>query len=409
MEIINILFAAVGITFGFGLAWVVLSGRSAELKAQISSLQEEKHQALSEQTELRERAIKAETALAHEQSKAEDQQKLLRAEFKQTADNLLEQITGKFSVQSEKKLGDLLNPMQQHLNEFKKLVVDSFTAQGKEQHTLKNEIEKIVLQADSLTQALRGDVKAQGNWGEIMLERILEESGLRRGEDYTLQGESMGLKGESGNHLKPDVIVNLPDNKHIIIDSKVSLTAYERYCAATDDAQRAAQAKEFIRSVKSHVAGLEGKRYQDIDRLGTPDFVVLFMPTEGAFSFAVQQDPELHSYAWGKKIALVSPTTLFATLRTIASLWSMERQNRNTAEIAKRGELMHKKFMGFLKDMQDIGKSLDAARSTYNQATSKLHTGPGNLVSDSKKLKELGVKSTKAIPEKFLEKDSEVA
>lgn len=400
MDFLHILFAAVGLLGGFGLGWMAFSSRISGLNARIAGLDElklELEKAQREKTELHERAIKAEAETQYVQIRLKDQQEQLRAEFKLTADALLEQVSTKFSTQSEKKIGDLLNPMQQHLNDFKKLVVDSFTTQGKEQHTLKSEIGKIMLQADSLTKALRGDAKAQGNWGEIMLERILEESGLRRDEDYTLQAVDMGLKNADGSHLKPDVIVHLPDNKHIIIDSKVSLTAYERYCGESDEAARQLHIKEFLRSVKSHIVGLEGKRYQDIEALGTPDFVLLFMPTEGAFSFAMQHDSELHSYAWGRKIVLVSPTTLFATLKTIASLWNIERQNRYAQEIARQGGALYDKFAGFVENMDAVGKQLDKAQTTYDSAMKQLSTGRGNLIGSAEKLKVLGAKASKSI------------
>lgn len=402
MDFLHIMFALCGLLGGVGIGWLIFNSRSATILAQIAELKAQKQEwadslekAGQEKTALHERAIRAEADVQHLEQKLKDQQVQLRDQFKLTADSLLEQISNKFSVQSEKKIGDLLNPMQQHLNDFKKLVVESFTAQGKEQHTLKNEIEKIVFQADSLTKALRGDAKAQGNWGEVMLERILEESGLRRDEDYSLQAADMGLKGADGNHLKPDVIVHLPDSKHLIVDSKVSITAYERFCAETDDERKQAHIRDFIKSIKNHIVGLESKKYQDIEKLGTPDFVLLFMPTEGAFSFAMQHDPELHSYAWGRKIVLVSPTTLFATLRTIASLWNIERQNRNAQEIARQGGALYDKFVGFLENMDAIGKQLGKAQITYDDAMKQLSTGRGNIIGSVEKLRALGAKASK--------------
>ncbi|MGE0754708.1 MAG: DNA recombination protein RmuC [Alphaproteobacteria bacterium] len=407
MDFMPFLFAFVGIILGFGLAWTILSSRSSNMATQLAALQEEKQQLQSQSTQYHERAVKAETDLKNEREKATDQQKILRAEFKDTTEKLLEQMSNKFSSHSEKKIGDLLNPMQQHLNEFKKLVVDKFDMQGKEQHTLKSEIEKIVLQADSLTKALRGDVKAQGNWGEIMLERILEESGLRRDEDYVLQGESLGMKASDGSHQKPDVIVRLPDDKHIIIDSKVSLTAYDRYCNSNDDNERVQHARQFVDSIKSHVVGLEKKRYQDSDKLGTPDFVLLFMPTEGAFSFAVQQDKELHSFAWSRRIAIVSPTNLFAILRTVASLWKIDRQNQNAKEIAEQGGRLYDKFAGFVENMEKVGKQLVTVQSTYDVAFKQLSAGKGNLISSAEKLKALGARTSKALPSQYADEGSE--
>ena len=350
-------------------------------------------------TEFHERAIKAEAALQLQEKQREQQ----RHEFRSTASTLFEEFSQKFTQQSEKKIGDLLHPMRERLVEFQKMIGDSFSAQGKEQHTLKNEIEKIAKMNDSLTRALRGDVKAQGNWGEVMLERILEESGLRRGEDYTVQATDMGLAGDAGNRLRPDVIINLPENKHIIVDSKVSLTAYERFCAATDAALQETYRKEFLRSIKAHVTGLEQKRYQDIEKLGSPDFVFMFMPIEGAYSLAMQSDPELHAYAWGKKIVIVPPSNLFANLKTIASLWRMERQNQNAQEIARQGGALYDKFVGFIEDLQDVGKQMSRAQTAYDQALGKLSTGSGNLVGRAEKLKQLGAKTAKSLPKEMIE------
>ncbi len=391
MDILHILFALVGLVGGFGLGWMVFSARLARADV----YREEREQARSEKTELHERAVKAEAQLQATERQLKDQQEQLRTEFKNTANTIFENISNKFSTQSEKKIGDLLNPLRERITEFQKKVDDSFGAQGKEQHTLKAEIEKIVLQTDSLTKALRGDVKAQGNWGEIMLERILEESGLRRDIDYSVQANESGAEG---NRLRPDVIVRLPDNKHIIIDSKVSLTAYERFCAEANEVAREAHCKEFLRSVKTHISGLEQKRYQDIEKLGTPDFVLLFMPTEGAFSFAIQQDAELHGYAWGKKIIVVSPTTLFATLKTVASLWRIELQNQNAQEIARQGGALYDKFVGFIEDMEAMGKQMARMQDSYDQALGKLHKGRGNLVVGVEKLRQLGAKTSKVLP-----------
>ncbi len=333
-----------------------------------------------------------------------EHQEQYKTDFKHTATSIFEDITHKFSVQSEEKILNLLTPLREHLNFFQKMVGE----QSKEQHTLKSEIGKIVLQAESLAKALRGDVKAQGNWGEIMLERILEESGLRKDKDYIVQGAEMGLTGAEGNRLQPDVVVNLPDNKHIIIDSKVSLSSYDRYSAAIDESLRESCLRDFLKSVKMHVNNLEQKRYQDIDALGTPDFVLMFMPIEGAYSMAMQRDPELHSYAWGKKIVIVCPATLFATLRTIASLWRVESQNKNAQEIARQGGALYDKFVGFMEDMQNIGALIKRTQTGYEQAMNKLSTGTGHLVGRAEKLKQLGAKTSKSLSGDLINADDKV-
>lgn len=397
----GVLGAALGIMFGAMRGRQMLAGAVSrpaydavvQEKIALTTRLESAHEELGRLTEFHERALNAEAENRALTQRLKEQQEQLRLEFKTMANAIFEENSKKFSTQSEKKIGDLLTPMQQKLNDFKELVTKSFSEQGKEQHTLKSEIEKIVLQTDSLSKALRGDVKAQGNWGEVMLERILEESSLRKDVDYTLQGSDMNLSGADGNRLRPDVIVNLPDNKHIIIDAKVSLTSYERYCAGSDDIHL----QDFLKSVKTHVNGLEQKRYQDIEKLGTPDFVLMFMPIEGAYALAMQQDRELHSYAWGKRIVIVCPTTLFATLQTIASLWKIERQNKNAQEIARQSGALYDKFVGFIEDMEAIDKQLGALHKNYDSAMNKLKTGRGNLIGSAEKLKLLGAKTTKSL------------
>lgn len=368
-----VLWVLAGAVLGFTLGWGMFSSRAAVARAHMEALE----------------------------ARLKDQQELLRQEFRNTASTLFEDFSARFSTHSEKKIGDLLHPLRERIGEFQKLVTDSFTNHGKEQHTLKSEIEKIAKMNDSLTRALRGDVKAQGNWGEVMLERILEESGLRKGVDYIAQASAMGLTGESGNRLHPDVIVKLPEGKHIIIDSKVSLTAYERYCVAVDETAKAAYLKDFIKSVKAHVSGLEQKRYQDIEQLGTPDFVFMFMPIEGAYSLAMQSDNELQNYAWGKKIVIVPPTNLFANLRTIASLWRIESQNKHAEEIARQAGGLYDKFVGFIDDMQGINIQMKKLQGSYDQAMNKLSTGTGNLVARVEKLRQLGARATKSLDKKF--------
>ncbi len=411
MEISEILSWATALALGSALSWVLgrkkiealslektsLSTKLEMMQQELDNLRDELEFSKSEKTQLHERVVTAETKRSLLEQELEKTEAKLRTEFKNTATNIFEDFSNKFSTQSEKKIGDLLNPLRDRLGEFQKMIGDSFATQGKEQHSLKTEIEKIVLQTDSLTKALRGDVKAQGNWGEVMLERILEESGLRAGEDYIIQASGLGLSSAEGGRLQPDVIVNLPDKKHIIIDSKVSLTAYERYCGESSDDLRQLQIKEFIKSIKNHVNGLEQKRYQDIEKLGTPDFVLMFLPIEGAYSLAVQADSELHSYAWGKKIVLVCPATLFATLRTISSIWRIERQNLNAQEIARQGGALYDKFVGFLADMEDINKHINMLHKVYESASGKLTSGRGNLISQAEKLKTLGVKTSKSL------------
>jgi DNA recombination protein RmuC len=382
--------------------------RGALLQRHFDQLQSDKNQ-LTELLTIAQKEIGALTA--HKETFGQTQE-TMKVEFRNAANQLFEEVSQKFTTQSEKKIGDILLPLSQRIGEFQKNVDEKFGAQGKEQHTLKAEIGRIVtmneqmrLQTESLTKALRGDVKAQGNWGEVMLERILDESGLVKGRDYITQGESMGLQGAEGNRLKPDVIVNLPGNQHIIIDSKVSLTAYERYCRETDDAQKELHLQEFIRSLKNHVIGLEKKRYQDIEGLNTPEIVLMFMPLEGAFSLAIQNDHELHSFAWNRKVGFVSPSTLYVTLVAVASAWRVENQNRNVFEIAKEAGNLYDKVVGFVGDMEDIGKKLAGTQDAYSNAFKKLRDGQGNIIRRVENLKILGAKTTKSLPKEMLQND----
>ncbi|MCE2926575.1 MAG: DNA recombination protein RmuC [Rickettsiales bacterium] len=386
----------------FALGWMVVWFRLTvireRLRGLVIELQQTRQELLSTQqsmTEYHERAIMAETELRA----LSDNKNNMKLEFKSTATQLFEEMNQKFTQSSEKKIGDLLLPLRDRLGEFQKKIDDSFSQQGKEQHTLKAEIEKIVLQTDSLTKALRGDVKAQGNWGEVMLEKILEESGLRRGVDYTPQAIDLSLRAADGSLQKPDIIVHLPDGKHVIIDSKVSLTAYDRYC----DKQEDNHLYDFLKSLRAHVVGLSAKKYQTNEKLESPDFVFMFMPIEGAYALAVQQDRELHSFAWDKKVVLVCPSTLFASLRTIASLWRIDQQNRYALQIADEGGKMYDRLVEFCESLQNIGKRISATQSSYDEALMRLSEGRGNVISRAEKMKLLGAKASKSIPKELLE------
>ncbi len=244
-------------------------------------------------------------------------------------------------------------------------------------------------------------MKKQGNWGEVVLERILERSGLNEGEQgYQKQAVDQTT---DGRNIQPDVIVNLPDNKHIIIDSKVSLVAYERAVNANTEEERVVQVKEHLASLKRHIKGLSDKHYQTAKKLNSPDFVLLFIPIESSFSLAVQEDQELFSYAWDQKVVIVSPSTLLATLRTIASIWQQENQTRNALEIARQSGALYDKFVNFVGDLENIGKGMDSVRKTYDLAMNKLYSGNGNLISRVERIKKLGAKATKELPGNLLE------
>ncbi len=345
------------------------------------------------------------TALSTERKALDAASQQLHEQFENLANRIFEDKQKAFAEQSQKGLAEVLNPMRERLSEFQKKVDDSFGQQAKEQFSLKEQIERVVTanqnigtQAENLARALKGDQRIQGNWGEIILERILEQCGMREGEEFTLQGAALGLKhAETGQHLKPDVIVNLPHGKHIIIDSKVSLVHYERAFNAADDLERAQHHGEFLRSLRKHVQDLEQRRYQDSEGLGTPDIVLMFVPVEGAYHLALQLDAELHGYAWGKRVAIVGPSTLYAALKTITAFWQVDLNNKNALEIARQAGALYDKFAGFVEDMDRIGTQLERTQVIYGAAMGKLKSGRGNLVGSTERLRRLGVQTSKQL------------
>jgi len=338
----------------------------------------------------------------------EDIQKKFTAEFENIANKILEKNSEKFTVANQKNIGEVLNPLKEKIQLFEKKVEDTYQKGLKDQTDLKAELKKlhdlnskISEEASNLTKALKGDVKKQGNWGEVVLERILERSGLNEGkEGYEKQ---LSDTSEDGKRIQPDIVINLPDNKHIIVDSKVSLLAYERAVNADTEENRKKHIREHLLSLKTHVKGLSEKHYQSARKLNSPDFVLLFIPIEASFSVAVQEDQELFTFAWDQKVVIVCPSTLLATLRTIASIWQQENQTRNALEIARQGGALYDKFAGFVTDMENMGKNLNTTRKTYEAAMNKLQTGSGNLIRRAENIKKLGAKATKEIPKKMLD------
>lgn len=328
--------------------------------------------------------------------------------FENLANRIFDEKAQHLKTQNSESLTVLLTPLRETLTSFQQKIDDS----AKEQFSLKNEIRNIMtlnenmrVQTEKLTTALRGDVKAQGGWGEMMLERILEASGLRRDEDYIVQATGLNLRhaDDAARRLQPDVIIRLPEDKHVIVDAKVSLTAYERLAGAGDEAARASALADFSASVKAHVKGLAERRYQDAAGLGTPDFVLMFMPIEGAYALALQSDASLQTYAWEQRIVIVGPSSLFATLRTIASVWRLERQNKNAEEIARQGGNFYDKLVAFVGDMEVIGNRLQQTQRAYGDAMGKLASGTGNLVKRAQDLKALGIKTGKSLPKSLLD------
>lgn len=364
--------------------------------------------------EERSKVIKAEENLRSQMEKQRDQelritalQEKFKLEFEHMANKILEEKTLKFTEQNKINLDHILNPLKENIKAFEEKVDKVYKSESDERHHLKGVISQLMLQskqiqeeAGNLTKALKGDSKKQGNWGEVILERILERSGLIKDREYRTQAS---LTSAEGLRLQPDVLLDLPDDKHLVIDAKVSLVSYERLVSAETEEEKEIHLKQHILSLKAHVQGLSGKNYQDLYQINSPDFVLLFIPIESSFALAVQQDAELFNYAWDRKVVIVSPSTLLATLRTIASVWKQERQNRNVLEIARLSGSMYDKFLGFLSDMESIGRNIRQSQDAYDKAMNKLSTGAGNLSSTSEKIKKLGAKTNKQIDRKFLD------
>lgn len=362
--------------------------------------------------------VRAEADFSNLQEKLELQKKDMEnlqqkftTEFENIAGKILKQNTEEFSAAHQKSLSELLSPLKDKILTFEKKVEDTYEKGLKDQTDLKAELKKlhdlnlkISDEANNLTKALKGDVKKQGNWGEMILESILERSGLSEGSEYRKQ-ES--ITAENGQRVQPDVVIHLPDQKHIIVDSKVSLVAYERMVNADTEKDRLIHLKEHLQSVRSHIKILSEKHYQNAQGLNSPDFVLLFIPIESSFSIAVQEDNDLFSYAWDNKVVIVSPSTLLATLRTIASIWQQENQTRNALEIARQSGALYDKFVAFVSDMEAIGKSIDNTRKTYDSALNKLYSGSGNLVRRAENIRKLGAKTTKSLPADRLTDESD--
>lgn len=333
------------------------------------------------------------------------------AEFKNMANEILEENSKKFTTHNKEQVDQLLKPLGEKIVAFEKKVEETNKENIERNSALKEQIagfkelnQKITKEAENLVNALKGDTKAQGNWGEFILESILEKSGLEKQREYFVQ---QSYADEDGNRFQPDVVVKLPDDKSIIVDSKVSLIAYERYANTDDKEEKEKQIKAHLLSLRAHIKGLSEKNYQSLYGVEGLDFVLLFIPIEPAFSLAVQKDAELFNDAYSKNIVIVSPATLIATLRTIASIWKQEYQNRNAIEIAKEGGNLYDKFVAFTEDVKGIGRQLDLTQKVYVEAAKKLYEGKGNLINRAEKMKKLGAKATKNLDQKLLERSEE--
>ena len=330
-----------------------------------------------------------------------DAKEVLANQFKSLANDILEEKSKRFIEQNQANLGALLDPLKLKITEFQTKIEDTYVKEGNERSALGVELrqlkdlnQQLSEDAKNLTRALRGSSKAQGTWGEWILETVLDGSGLRKGHEYVVQSSH---NREDGTRALPDVIIHLPEGRSLVIDSKVSLVAYEEFAVTENEAERTAAGKRHMESIKGHIKGLSGKNYQSLYSLNSLDFVLLFVPIEPAFMLAVASDRDLFMDAWNRNVLLVSPSTLLFVVRTVAHLWRQEAQSRNAQEIAKRGAELYDKFVGFVEDMNSLGTRLKQAQSDYDDAYGKLSTGRGNLVGQAQKLRQLGVKPSKSL------------
>ncbi|KAA0242288.1 MAG: DNA recombination protein RmuC [Chlorobiota bacterium] len=349
--------------------------------------------------------------LTEQKAEVEELQQKFTKEFENLANKIFKEKADEFSKQSKTNLSEILNPLKEKINEFQSKVeetnkesIDRFASLRQQLTSLKDMNQQITQEAKNLTEALKGQSKTQGNWGEFILESILEKSGLVKGREYVVQ-ES--LTSESGKRLQPDVIIKLPENKSIVVDSKVSLIGYEKYISEEDEHQKQLGLREHINSIRSHIKNLSGKNYQNLYQLESLDFVLMFMPIEPAFALAVQNDQAIFNDAFEMNIVIVSPSTLLATLRTISSIWRQENQNKNALEIARQSGDMLDKFTAFVEDLLTVGKGLISVKDNYDKAMNKLTDGRGNLISRAEKIKELGAKTSKSLPPAILNRAKE--
>lgn len=335
----------------------------------------------------------------------------LRAQFSELATKIFDEREQRFAETSQQRLGQLLDPLKERIQAFEKRVDESYQQEARERFSLGKELERLQQlnqrlgdEATNLTRALKGQ-KTQGNWGELVLERVLEHAGLEKGREYRTQ---VSLKSASGERYQPDVLVNLPGDRQVIVDAKVSLSAYQQFVAAEDEASRQQALRQHLVSLRSHLKGLSGKDYQRLEGLHSLDFVLLFVPIEAAFATALQAEPDLFQEAFEQQVVIVSPTTLLATLRVIDSLWRQERQGQNAREIAERAGQLYDKFVAFIADLDEMGSRLQQLDKAYGAARNKLVDGRGNLVGRVENLRLLGARASKNLPADLLERSADL-
>lgn len=384
-----------------------------QVKLQVNQTIQEREKIRSEKEALAIQLSKKETDFENlwernkeQKEEVEQLQEKFTKEFENLANKILEEKTTKFTEQNKENLKNILSPLQDKIQLFEKKVEDTHKESIDYHAALRQQIlglremnEQMSKETLNLTKALKGDSKMQGNWGELILERVLEKSGLEKGREYEVQ---QSFTTEEGNRVQPDVVINLPDGKKMIVDSKVTLTAYEKYINEEDDNLKSQYLKEHIISLKRHVDQLSDKNYHDLYQMESPDFVLLFIPIESAFALALNEDTTLYNKAFEKNIVIVTPSTLLATLRTIDSMWTNQKQQENAVEIARQAGALYDKFEGFVSDLVKIGKKMDEAKVEYQGAMNKLVDGKGNLITSVEKLKKMGAKAKKSLSENIL-------
>lgn len=422
----EIIFLLVGLIIGALAAWFIassrLKGQTGRVEERSVILEKEKLNLENNLTSERQKIIELNSKLSALQSdhsnlqiklteqkgEIEELQQKFTKEFENLANKIFEEKGNKFSEQNKEKLNEILNPLKEKISDFEKKVEESNKESIKGHASLKEQLsmlkdlnQQVTQEAKNLTEALKGQSKTQGSWGEFILESLLEKSGLVKNREYTVQ-ES--LTAESGRRFQPDVIIKLPENKSIVIDSKVSLVGYEKFVSSEKEQEKQLALREHINSIRSHIKNLSGKNYQNLYQLESLDFVLMFMPIEPAFALAVQSDASLFSDAFEMNIVIVSPSTLLATLRTIASIWRQENQNKNALEIARQSGALYDKFVGFVDDLVVVGKKIDDSKNSYVDAMKKLTDGSGNLVRRAEKIKQLGAKTSRSLPKSILDR-----
>lgn len=419
----------IGIAVGALAAWYIAKSKYASTQGVSQTELEQRYvargifdeaKAESEQRNTRVRELSAELAKRDERIASLEKdmsgvQEAFRTEFKNLATELLDEKSKRFVEINEKNIGDILQPLKERIKDFEKKVEDTYNQETREKASLRKELEQMMRlnaqvseDASRLTKALKGDSKTQGDWGEVQLERLLEAAGLQKGVHFVLQEN---YKTEDNKNVRPDCVINLPDGKNFIVDSKVSLTAYEaHYNEEDDEVKRTRHLSDHLASISRHMQDLSSKSYQSLYGLTPPDYVLMFVPLEAALTLALKEDSSLMEKALRQNIVLVSPTTLLATLRTVTFMWKQENQRRNVLEIAKEGGAMYDKFVSFMEDLTKVGMRLDDAKKEYVEAMKKLYDSPrkaDTLIARAQRLKELGATTGKSLPQNLLDRVSE--